>query len=151
VQVAIGAPISIDEDIYGDSPFPLTHPAVELLHFATAALVKSGTTTLETALAGTPFVVAYKMNPLSFQVARRVVRVPHIALANLVANRRVVAEFVQGEATPPKLADAILPLLFDGDARRRTIEGLREVRTRLRKGGAAERVAEMATELLMAG
>jgi lipid-A-disaccharide synthase len=111
--------------------------------------VKSGTTTLEAALAGTPFVVAYRMNPGSYLLARRLVKVPHIALANLVANERVVPELVQDEASPEALSEELLPLLKTGDpARERMIAGLKRVRSALGRGGAATRVADIAAELL---
>lgn len=133
----------------GHLEWPRTTESRVLLRHATAALVKSGTTTLEAALAPTPFVVVYRMNPLSYQLARRLVKVPHIALANLVAGERVVPEFVQGEATPERLAAELLPLLDAGsDERRRMLDGLGRVRGVLGQGGAAERVAEIAAELL---
>jgi lipid-A-disaccharide synthase len=152
VQVMIGAPPAIDPAVYDRAGHPFTRRVTELLAHATAALVKSGTTTLETALAETPFVVAYRMNSVSFQLARRVVRVPHIALANLVAGRRLVPEFVQDAATPAALAEAVLPLLDPTDRRGQEMrDGLREVRQRLGRGGAARRVAEVAAELLSEG
>jgi lipid-A-disaccharide synthase len=149
LQVVIGAAPGIPEAAYEGGGFPRTTESAELLRAATAALVKSGTTTLEAALAGTPFVVCYRMNPLTFQIARRLVRVPHIALANLVAGRRIVPEFVQEEASPPRLAAALAPLLDPTSLERAEIvAGLSEVRRRLGRGGAAERVAEIAAELL---
>ncbi len=118
---------------------------------AGAALCKSGTTTLEAALAGAPQVIAYRMNALSFQMARRLVTVPHIGLVNLVAERRVAPEFVQGAATPPALADALVPLLAEASAERQAqLEGIAEVRRRLGGGGAAERAAAIAAELAAA-
>src|SRR5690606_4340 len=110
----------------------------------------SGTSTLQAALAVTPMVVTYRMHPLTFAIARRLVRVDHVALANLVAGRRVVPELIQDEATPASLAAAVLPLLDDGsDARERAIAGLREVRQALQADGQpAERVADLAAELL---
>ena len=152
VRVMIGAPPGMATEVYGQVPYPVVRDAAALLHHATAALVKSGTTTLETALAGVPFVVAYRMNPLTFGIARRVVRVPHIALANLVAGRAVAPEFVQKEATPEALADRLLPLLEPGNPTRTAmIAELGEVRGSLGRGGAADRVAEIAAELLGSG
>lgn len=147
-QPVIGASPDVEPGLLAGTRWPLSAQPRALLHFATAALVKSGTTTLEAALAGTPFVVVYRMNPLSYQVARRLVRVPHIALANLVAGERLVPEFVQGEANPPALASALLPLLAPGEARQRMREGFARVRAALGGGGAAERVAEAAAVLL---
>jgi len=149
VQVVIGAPTTLPDEAYAGTVFPVTRDARALLSHATAALVKSGTTTLEAALAGVPFVVAYRMNPLSFQLARRVVRVPHIALANLVADRRIVPEYVQDEATPAGLAAGLLPLLdTESVERAKMLDGLRDVRAALGDGGAAGRVADIAASLL---
>jgi lipid-A-disaccharide synthase len=66
-----------------------------LLHHARAALVKSGTSTLQAALAGTPLVVTYRVHPLTFFMARRLVEVPHVGLVNLVAGERVAPELLQ--------------------------------------------------------
>ncbi len=114
-----------------------------------AALCKSGTTTLEAALCGLPMVVAYRLHPWSFAIARRVVRVPHVSLVNLIAGRKVVPELLQGNATPEALARAVLPLL-DRDSRavREQRAAFAEIRARLGTPGAADRVAEMAAGLV---
>lgn len=149
VQPVIAAASGLDRDLFAGSPWPTTDDARGLLEFATAALVKSGTTTLEAALLGTPFAVVYRMNPLTFQVARRVVKVPHIALANLVADERLAPEFIQDGATPAALASALLSLLEPASPeRRRMLEGFERVRRKLGAGGAPDRVAEMAVSLL---
>lgn len=151
VQPVIGASPDLSPHVFAGATVATSGDPRGLLHFATAALVKSGTTTLEASLAQTPFVVAYRMSPLSFQVAKRLVRVPHIALANLVADERLVPEFVQDAASPTALADALLPLLDEESAvRRRMLEGFKRVRERLGGGGAAARVAELAEALLRA-
>lgn len=118
---------------------------------ADAALCKSGTTTLEAAVAGTPLVVAYRMNALSYLLARRLVHVPWIGLVNLVAERRVAPELIQGAVTAEALARAVLPLLDPASAERREqLAGLAEVRRRLGDAGAAARAAELARALLAA-
>jgi lipid-A-disaccharide synthase len=118
---------------------------------ADAALSKSGTTTLEAALAGAPQVIAYRMNAMSYQMARRLVRVPHIGMVNLVAERRVAPEFVQHEASSEALAAALRPLLVDGSAERTAqLDGIAEVQRRLGGQGAARRVAEIARSFLAA-
>ena len=100
-------------------------------------------------MAGVPFVMAYRTSALTFALAKRLVRVPHIALANLVAGERVVPELLQGEATPGALASALAPLVpEDSEARRRMRAGLAGIRDALGGGGAADRVAAQVLQLL---
>lgn len=80
---------------------------------AGAALTKSGTSTLELALAGVPMAVTYRVNPLSAAIARRLIRVPHVAMVNLLAGRLVVPELLQEDCTPEMLSRTALALLRD--------------------------------------
>ena len=112
-----------------------------------AVLVKPGTSTVEIALLGRPMVVTGRGHPLSAALMRRLIRVPHLAMPNLIAGREVVPELLQEAARPAAIADALAKLL-DGPARARQLEALGRVRERLGPGGAAERVAAMAHEML---
>ncbi len=108
---------------------------------ADAALVASGTATLETALLGTPFAIVYKLNALTYQIAKRMVKVPFFGLANVVARREVAPELLQGEVNPERLGRELTRLLEPEEARRLRA-GLGEVRWHLGEPGAAGRVAE---------
>jgi lipid-A-disaccharide synthase len=109
--------------------------------YADAALVASGTATLETALLGTPFAIVYRLNPLTYQLARRIVKVPHFGLANVVARREVAPELLQDEVNPERLGEELSRLL-DPETARRVRAELGEVRGHLGEPGAAGRVAE---------
>jgi lipid-A-disaccharide synthase len=109
---------------------------------ADAALVKSGTSVLETALMLRPMVVVYRLSWLSYLVGRLFVRVAHFALVNLLAGRAVVPELLQRQASPDRMAAALEPLLADGPARAEQLRGLAEVRSSLGAPGAPRRVAE---------
>jgi lipid-A-disaccharide synthase len=139
------------EGQYPESEGFLLHRGAPETVFASAdaALAKSGTTTLEAALADVPMVVAYRVHPLTSWLARRLITVPWISLVNLVAEAPVVEELTQGSVTPEALAVAVAPLLDPQNPRARAQrEGLCLVRQRLGGGGAAARVAGIAAELL---
>ncbi len=113
----------------------------EILAAADLALTASGTATVEAALLGTPMLVIYRMHPISWMLAKRLVRVPHVAMANLIAGSRIVPEFLQARANPRLLADQVLRWIEDADLRERTSRSLREAAARLGPGGAADRAA----------
>ena len=114
----------------------------ELLTGARAALVTSGTATLETALFGVPQVVCYRGNPLSYAIARRLVarRIKYISLVNLVMDAPVVTELIQHDFTPERLATEFEKIIA-GPERDRQLADLARLRDRLGAGGAAERAA----------
>jgi lipid-A-disaccharide synthase len=82
---------------------------------AGAALTKSGTSTLELALAGVPMAVTYRVNPVTAVLARRMIKVPHVAMVNLLAERALVPELLQNDCTPEKLRAVVRGLLTDTD------------------------------------
>ena len=131
--------------------YPRTADTRSLLAHAHAALTKSGTSTLECALSITPMVIAYRMHPLTFRIAKHVVDVEHIGLVNLIAGKRLAPELIQDAATSESLANALLPLVRPGAPRDQTLLELKEVRARLAAQDtrpAAEHVADIAAELI---
>lgn len=131
-------------------PYPIVREASgPIFRAATAAMCKSGTTTLEAAVADCPLVVAYRTSPVTYAIARRVVRIPHIGLVNIVARREVAPEFVQGALQPSAVADTLQRFMdLRSPERRAMLHGLAEVRSQLGTPGAAERVAQMAAEMV---
>lgn len=104
---------------------------------ARAALVKSGTVTLELAIAGVPMVAAYKVSPIEAAVARRVIHAPTVILANLILHRRAVPEFLLEHCTADKLAAALSPLITDANARADQMTAFTEIDERMSTGGVA--------------
>ncbi|MDR1708637.1 MAG: lipid-A-disaccharide synthase [Candidatus Accumulibacter sp.] len=124
--------------------------AQEAMAASDAVLATSGTVTLEAALLKRPMVIAYKLAPLTYQLVRRMYRLPYFGLPNILAGRFVVPEFLQNGATPENLADALLKLLADADARANIAETFREIHLRLRQN-TAEKAADAVLAMLPAG
>lgn len=128
--------------------FAAVLPGVDALRAADCAIVASGTVTLEALLLGRPVLVVYRMHPLTYQLARRMVRVEHIAMANLVARGRVVPEFIQGDASAANVSAALQDLLSDEAAMERTRDALLSARSSLGPPGAGDRAAQAVLEAL---
>ncbi|MBI3986686.1 MAG: lipid-A-disaccharide synthase, partial [Lentisphaerae bacterium] len=110
-----------------------------------------GTATLEAALLRCPMVIAYKVAWLTYWLGRMLVRLSYLGMVNVIADRLVCPEFIQHDATPAALADALEPLLSGTHDRARMLEGLDEVVRSLGQGGAIERAAEVVLEELPSG
>jgi lipid-A-disaccharide synthase len=121
--------------------------AHEVLRAADVALVKPGTATLEAALLGCPLVVVARSSRFTAAVVRRLAVVEFLAMPNLIAGESIVPEFIQEDAEPERIADAVQALLA-GAAREQQLARLAVVRESLSKGGAARRAAEIAAEMI---
>ena len=123
----------------------LVNDARAALTFSRAAVVASGTATVEAALSGVPFVVVYRVTPLTWGLGRPLLKVPHVAMANLIAGRGVVPELIQSDFTSGNVVARLGELLPDGAAREKMLAGLAEVRSRLKPESArpaSERAAD---------
>ena len=136
------------EDGGSSGPLILAGRTFDIVAAADVVAVASGSATLEVALLGTPMVVLYRLSRLSFAVARRLVRVPWIAMPNLILDREAVPELVQNEATPERLAAELRAILADPEREGAMRTALGQVREKLGLPGAAQRGAELALSLL---
>ncbi|MFL5345237.1 MAG: lipid-A-disaccharide synthase [Hyalangium sp.] len=132
----------------GLSPRLVEGRAPEVVGASDAAIVASGTAVLEAGLMQRPLVVVYRVSLLTYWVGRVMLKVAHVALVNLLANRRLVPELLQGDMTPERIAAEIRRVWEPGPPREEMLRGLEEVRGRLGGPGAAERAAEAVLELL---
>jgi lipid-A-disaccharide synthase len=108
----------------------------------------SGTVTLEIALLGVPMCIVYRMSWLSYQIMSRLITIPQIGLANIVAGQPVVREFLQRDATPANLSRELTALIDDADYRRQVITGLERVRENLGSGDGARNMAQLVISLI---
>ncbi len=120
----------------------------QVLKDSDAAVVSSGTATVETALIGTPMVVIYRLSEPTYRLARLLVDVPFIAMVNLISGRKVVPELIQHDASPERIAAEVITILTDDAVRRRMKEDLADVRRKIGEPGASRRVALKVVEML---
>ena len=145
--VVSGAPtVTIDPK---RCPYPvLRSSSLMLLRAADAALCKSGTTTLEAAVAGCPFIIGYRAGALDYVIAKHIITIADIGMVNVVAGRRVVPEFVQDALDPDRMVPVLAELLEASSPRRaEMVAALEDVRSRLGAPGASKRVAALALEM----
>ena len=126
----------------------VTDQTYDLLLHSMAALVTSGTATLETALFGVPQVVCYKTSGFSYKIAKLVIKVPYISLVNLVAQKEVVKELIQDELTIDNLFINLNKILNDPDFRNKQMNDYKEVKESLGNVGASEKTGRRIVEIL---
>lgn len=149
-QIVVGAAPSIPEKFYrevaGDAGLTVVFGSTPaLLKYSRAAVVTSGTATLETALIGTPQVVCYRSNgsKLSYKIMRRLVKVDFVSLPNLIVGRRIVPELLLHECTPANIKRELMPLVHKSPGRERQVQDYKAMRKRLGTSVAPVRAAEL--------
>ena len=120
--------------------------AAQTMQRSAVGVVASGTATLEAAFFRLPFVLVYKVAALTYLAGRMLIRVKHLGMPNVLADREIVPEFIQGKAQPPAIAAAVLTLLDDRARRERMLADFDAVITKLGKGGANEVAARAILE-----
>jgi lipid-A-disaccharide synthase len=132
------------KDIVGTSNvFFVENQTYELLQNSSAALVTSGTATLETALFSIPEVVCYKATDISYRLAKWMIKVKFISLVNLIMGREVVKELIQGDLNEDSLVKELDQLLHNGKRQRKLLEDYEELKDRLGNVGASEKAADV--------
>jgi len=134
------------QSLIGKAAVNLVPEAVPALAQSRAGIIASGTATVEAALMDVPFVMVYRVSPLTYFLGKSRVKVPHFAMVNLIAGERIVPELVQDDFTVANVTSQVNEILPDGAARDRMLRGLAGVRARLRGHAlnhlpAAERAA----------
>ena len=145
-QFVIGCAPSLTEDFYksliGNANVQLVfNKTYQLLQVASAALVTSGTATLETALLYVPEVVCYKGNKISYLIAKNLVKVKYISLVNLIMDKPVLKELIQNDLTPENIEAELKQLLTNHKKQRQLLEDYEELRYKLGNAGASNNAA----------
>ena len=145
-QVVVACSINVNEAyyrLYADDTVQLIFgKTYEILNQSSIALVTSGTATLETALFNVPQVVCYKSSPLSFAIAKLLVKIKYISLANLIMNKEVVSELIQGNCTVDNMVQQLRLIEVDQPKRLEILLDYQNLATLLGQNGASKRVAE---------
>ena len=126
----------------------VTNKTYDLLQVAEAALVTSGTATLEAALFEVPEVVCYKANTVSYYIARSLAKIDFISLVNLIMNREVVKELIQDDFNEKKVTEELKQLLFDQKKRQQLKNEYTDLKTKLGGRGASEKTATLLLKTL---
>ncbi|RYD91976.1 MAG: lipid-A-disaccharide synthase, partial [Sphingobacteriales bacterium] len=149
-QFVVAKATSLDEAFYSEllKQYPgvlsVRNETYALLAQSTAALVTSGTATLETALFGVPQVVCYKGSAISYQIAKRLVKIKYISLVNLIMDKPVVTELIQGECNPKNVERELRAILFDEEKKAQVKNDYYELKQLLQQGGNASEKAAAA-------
>ncbi|ACM20457.1 lipid A disaccharide synthase [Geotalea daltonii FRC-32] len=122
-----------------------THDVIQVCD---AIITVSGTVTMEIAILGVPMVIIYKVSPFTYAVGKRLIKVDHIGICNIVAGERAVKELIQHDAEPEKIAAEITAILEDTEYAIKIRKSLAAVPAKLGSGGALHRVAQLALSLM---
>ena len=142
LAAAPGVERKVYEDFFGGSRIEVVYGnTYGVIRDATAAVVASGTASLETAIIGTPQVVCYGMNPITFKIAISIMKVKYISLANIILDRLIFKELLQEKCTSQAIASELERLVFDGVYRSGMLEEYDKLRVALGAPGAAGRIA----------
>ena len=154
LQVAISKASALDgnfyEKILANQPghVLVAEATYEMMKYSRAGIVASGTATLEMGFWGTPFVIIYRVSPISYSIGKRLVKIPNIGLVNVVLAEKAIPELIQDRANPALLSVKVEKILFDQSAREEIRKQLAHLPEKLGQAGAIERTAQHVLAML---
>lgn len=153
LQIVVACAENIDENIFRNQSDETGYKIIkgftyDLFKHSKLGIIKSGTSTLEAGFFGLPFVVFYVTNPLTYVLAKRLAKVKHIAMANIILGKTVVHELIQKDVTERKIIDECTSLLNDNNKYDSIKKELSEIKNKLGAGGASKRAAEIIFEAM---
>lgn len=153
VQAVLGKASSLDDSVYGSFPESISvrslrEQTYEIMAHSDVLIVASGTATLEAALTGTPMVIVYRIAPLSYRIARTLIKLPYVGLVNIVAGKKIVPELLQDDCSPEMIARTASHLITDRRRKDEMKRALRDVSRALGEPGAADRAAAAVLEVI---
>jgi lipid-A-disaccharide synthase len=137
------------KQLIGSRDIHLVPEALPALHHSRAGIIASGTATVEAAIMGTPFVMVYRVSPLTYALGKPRVKVAHYAMVNLIAGERIVPELVQDEFTAETVLAELHKIIPDGEPRTKMIQALGGVKAKLKKPGSSGHPADLAASLIL--
>jgi lipid-A-disaccharide synthase len=137
------------KEIIGNRDIHLVPETLPALHHSRAGIIASGTATVEAAIMGTPFVMVYRVSPLTYALGKPRVKVAHYAMVNLIAGERIIPELVQDDFTAENILAELHKIIPDGDPRTRMIQGLASVKAKLKKPGSTGHPADLAASIIL--
>ena len=154
IQVVVSRASSVEKELYQDilnsncNIKILEDQTYEIMNFSDLLIVASGTATLESALFETPLIIVYKVDAVSYQIGKRLVKIKNIGLVNVIAEKTIVPEFIQNHFNRDELVPAAETLLYNTDVRAEIIADLKQIRSKLGQAGASKKAAELVLELM---
>jgi lipid-A-disaccharide synthase len=137
------------QGLIGKGKITLVPESLPALSHSRAGIIASGTATVEAAMMRTPFVMVYRVSPLTYMLGKPRVKVPYFAMVNLIAGEKIVPELVQDDFTAANVVTHLREILPDGAARERMLEGLVQVKAKLRIGGSGVAPADRAAQMIL--
>lgn len=145
LQIAVSKATTVNDGLFTSliqNETIIAGSTYDLIKHATAAIVASGTATLETALFETPFVIVYKVSPLSYFIGKKLIKIDSIGLVNVVSGEKIIPEFIQNDVKVDKIMPVLKDILFEPKKRKQQKQHLKNIRSKLGSPGGPAKAAD---------